>query len=180
MKKTMRIRQMDIGKLSLLSFAFIIFTFNAYGQEQIPANVAAPPIRALTKDDKTRLDAEKDIKKRLNLALEMMEFRIKNAETLNSEENYAEMFTQLGFFHAIIENTLVFLERNNYGTGKILNQYKRFEMNLRSFIGRLEVIRRELPPRYEYYVRTLVREVRDARTRAVEPLFGDTVMPNQS
>ena len=144
----------------------------------MPANAAAPPIIALTKDEKTKLEAETDLKRRVRLSLDLMEIRLKTAETLNTEENYADMFTQLGFFQALMGNTLNFLERNNIGKGKILNYYKQFEINLRSFISRLEIIRRELPPRYEYYVRTLVRAVRDARTRAVEPLFDDVVVPN--
>ena len=185
MKKNINIQQflkyVSIRVLFLtFTFYLLLFAFPAFGQEDYPKNAAAPPIKALMKDEKEKLEAETDIKKRLTLALQLMEIRLKNAETLNAEENYAEMFTQMGFFHALMDNTLNFLERNNIGRGKILNQYKRLEINLRSFIGRIEVIRRELPPRFEYYVRTLVKAVRDARTRAVEPLFDDTVVPNQS
>ena len=167
-------------RVSFLTFAFLLFTFYFFHPAPVSAqdDIAAPPVKALTKDEKMLLEAEKDVKKRLKLSLDLMEIRLKNAETLNAEENYVEMFTQLGFFHALMDNTLDFLERNNIGSGKILNYYKRFEINLRGFIARLEVIRRDLPPRFEYYVRTLVRAVRDARTRAVEPLFDDTVVPN--
>lgn len=172
------------NQLTLL--AFLLFTFyfllpaSVMAQEEYPRNAAAPPLKTLMKDEKERLESQKDIKKRLELALQLMEVRLKNAETLSVEENYPEMFVEMGFFHAIMDNTLNFLERNNIGSGKILNSYKRFEINLRSFIGRIEIIRRELPPRYEYYVRTLVKAVRDARSRAVAPLFDDSVVPNQS
>ncbi len=182
MIKNLNIWQFSVNKVTLLTFAFLLFTFYfpAYGQEEYPKNAAAPPIKALTKDDKTTLEAEKDVKKRLTLALQLMESRLTNAEALSSEEDYAEMFKEMGFFHAIMDNTLTFLERNNIGDNKILNSYKRFEMKLRSYIGRIEIIRRELPPRYEYYVKTLVKAVRDARSRAVAPLFDDTVVPNQT
>ena len=182
MMRTIDIRQFNVRKATFFAFYFLLFTFyfsacpNVVGQVEL----AAPPIKALMKDEKEKLEAEKDVKKRLTLALQLMEIRLKNAETLNAVENYADMFTQMGFFHALMDNTLNFLERNNVGSGKILNQYKRFEISLRGFIARLEVIRRELPLRYEYYVRTLVKAVRDARSRAVEPLFDDTVVPNQS
>jgi len=184
MRKNRDMRQLGLGKVSLLTFLLFTFYFllapAAQAQEEIPKNAAAPPIKALMKEEKEKLEAEKDVKRRLTLALGLMETRLKNAETLHAEENFADMFTEMGFFHALMDNTLNFLERNNYGTSKILNQYKRFEMSLRGFIGRLEVIRRELAPRYEYYVRSLVKAVRDARTRAVEPLYDDTVVPNKS
>ncbi len=182
MIKNSFVRQFGVNKVTLLTFYFLLFTFYfpAYGQEEYPKNVAAPPIKALTKDDKTLLEAEKDVKKRLVLAVQLMESRLTNAEALSAEEDYAEMFKEMGFFHAIMDNTLNFLERNNIGSSKILNSYKRFEMKLRSFIGRIEIIRRELPPRYEYYVRTLVKAVRDARSRAVAPLFDDSVVPSQT
>lgn len=186
MKEIINMRHFGLKAISVrvpfVTFAFLLFTFafancpQAFGQVEL----AAPPIKALTKDEKAKLEAETDLKKRIKLALDLMEIRLKNAETLNAEENYVEMFTQLGFFHALMDNTLNFLERNNVGSGKVLNYYKRFEISLRGFIARLEVIRRELPPRYEYYVRSLVKAVRDARSRAVEPLFDNTVTPNQS
>ena len=182
--KNLFVRKFGAKQLTLL--AFLLFTFyfvlapQAKAQDEYPKNAAAPPIKALPKDVKEKLEAEKDIKKRLTLALQLMNERLTNAETLSSEENYTEMFQEMGFFHAIMDNTLNFLDRNNIGRGKILDYYKRFEMSLRSFIGRIEIIRRDLPPRYEYYVRTLVKAVRDARSRAVEPLFDDSVIPNQS
>ncbi len=182
--KNLSIRQFSVKKAVLLTFLLFTFYFllpsAAMAQEEYPKNAAAPPIKALTKMEKEQLEAEKDVKKRLTLALQLMENRLTNAETLSAEENYAEMFKEMGFFHAIMDNTLNFLERNNIGGNKILNSYKRFEIKLRSFIGRIEIIRRELPPRYEYYVRTLVKAVRDARSRAVAPMFEDTLVPNQS
>ena len=53
------------------------------------------------------------------------------------------------------------------------------EIGLREFPPRLEAIRRDLPLEYEDYVRRLIRYLRQARTIATEPLFGDTVLPEQ-
>jgi hypothetical protein len=38
-------------------------------------------------------------------------------------------------------------------------------------------MRRAMPSRYGFYVQKLIRIVRDARTKAIEPLFDDTVLP---
>lgn len=182
MKKFKVSRQFGFEREFYLVFAFLILVFcpNIFAQTEYPANAAMPPIKSLPKDDKEKLEAEKDVKKRLNLAISMMDNYLKNAEMFNADEDYMEMFKQFGYFHATMDNTLNFLERNNTGRGKILNYYKRFEMTLRGFLSRIEIIRRELPPRYEFYVRTLAKAVRDARTRSVEPLFDNRNVPNQS
>jgi hypothetical protein len=86
------------------------------------------------------------------------------------------MFGELGAFHALVDKTLDYLDRNDNGGGKVLNNFKRVEMTLRAFLPRLEVIRRDLPERFEPYVRDLAKSVRKARSRAVDPLFSDTVV----
>ena len=52
-------------------------------------------------------------------------------------------------------------------------------MTLRGFAPRLGLLRREIPAEYDYYVRVLIKYLRDARSKAIEPLFGDTVVPNR-
>ena len=74
---------------------------------------------------------------------------------------------------------MTFLTRRNGMRGSFKN-LKRFEMSLRKFVPRLELIRRETPDRYGYHVKQLVRSVRKARTKAIAPLFGDTVLPEGS
>jgi hypothetical protein len=83
------------------------------------------------------------------------------------------VFRELGGFHALVDDALEFLTTSESDKRKVLDNFKRFEIGLRSFMHRLELIRREMPPHREYYVRMLLREMREARARAVEPLFGD-------
>jgi hypothetical protein len=164
--------------LLLFTFHFSLFTSCAFAQDEAPKDAEAPPLKILTKEEKSQLEGVTELKARTNLALALMETRLKKAEDFYNQEDYTEMFTQLGAFHALVDHTLNFLNRNDNGTRKVLNNFKRLELGLRTFISRLEIIRRELPNRYEFYVRGLVKTVRDARTRAVEPLFSDTVVPN--
>ena len=135
-----------------------------------------PPLKLLSKEEKSALDAQTDVKKRTVLTLELMETRLANAEAFKAKEDYRAMFEELGGFHALMDNTLDFLNRKDANSGKVLNNFKRIELSLRKYINRLELIRRDLPPEYEPYVRRLVKYVREARTKAVEPLFGETVL----
>ena len=59
----------------------------------------------------------------------------------------------------------------------MLNNFKRFEIGSANIAPRLELIRRDLPLKYEFYVRSLAVYLRNARAKAVEPLFSDTIVP---
>ena len=154
---------------------FTCFVLNAVAQKDDLQEVP-PPIKALSKEEKSALEAQTDVKKRTLLTLELMDGRLLKAEDFKTKEEYRRMFDELGGFHALMDNTLDYLKRNNTGSGKVLNNFKRIEISLRKNINRLELIRRDLPPEYEPYVGRLIKYVREARSRAVEPLFGNTVL----
>ncbi len=153
----------------------MVLSLSAWGQLET-LDLAPPPIRVLPKDEKEQLDKSKDVGTRTKLALNLMEERLAEAEALNNKQSYDDMFRELGHFHALMDNSLDYLNQNNTGRGKVLDNFKRLEIGLRKFIPRLEAVRRELPLRYEDYVRKLMIRIRDARTKATEPLFGDTVI----
>ncbi len=137
-----------------------------------------PPLKILSRSERGQLDAASDIKRRTKLSLDLMSARLSAAEAAFAAEDFKRMFTELGGFHGLMENTLSYLNMASGGEGKILNNLKRFEMGLRPFMPRLELMRRDAPPRYDRYMRTLARSVRDTRSKAVEPLFGNSVVPN--
>ena len=137
---------------------------------------APPPLKVISKEEKKQLETETDITKRTKLALLLMDTRLKAAENFFSKQQYREMFDELGGFHALVDKTLDFLNRNDNGRGKVLGNFKRLEMSLRTFLPRIEIMRRELPAEYEFYVRNLARNIRATRAKAVEPFFGETVI----
>lgn len=141
-----------------------------------PIELAPPPLSIIPKAEQERLDRAKNVGDRTKLALKMMDERTAGAEIAFSNENFDVMFRELGAFHAIMEDSLDYLTLRNTGKGKVLDNFKRFEIGLRKFMPRLETIRREVPLRYEDYLRKLIIRIRDARTRATEPLFGETVI----
>lgn len=167
----------------LLPVVFLLSAFllsPVLAQNEPPDDMAPPPVRNVSQGERSQLEAEIEVKKRTKLALELMDIRLKKAEDFNSREEFTQMFLELGSFHGLVDNTLVFLTQVSRGdSGKVLNNFKRLEIGLRTFIPRMEIIRRELPARYEFYVRILTKYLRDARSKAIEPLFGDTVVPNR-
>ncbi len=160
---------------------FLLFSVQFIkAQENEQKDTAPPPLKILSKDEAKQLNAEADVKRRTRLALDLMEIRLKKAEELNAQKKYAEMFNELGDFNALIDKTLEYLDKNDNGRGKVLNDFKRVEMSLRTFLPRLELIRRDLPLKYEFYVRSLAKDVRAARSKAIEPFFGNTVIKDNT
>lgn len=162
------------------AFCFSLYPETVSAQQIEAADITAPPpLKILSKAEKTQLDETPDVKKRTILALTMMEARVKKAEELDDQNDFEQMYEQLGGFHALVDYTLGFLNRNNDGRRGTLSNFKRFEQGLRTFPPRIEVIRRELPIKYESYLRSLLKIIRDARSKAVEPFFSDSVVPGQ-
>jgi hypothetical protein len=163
-----------IFAVCLFAFAFC-FPAQALAQPE-EVDIAPPPLKSISKEEKQQLEAEQNIKKHTQLALSLMEARLKTAETLLNENNYREALDTLGGFQILMESTLSFLSRNNTESDKVQYNFKRFELSLRGQTPRLEVMRRAMPARYAYHVQKLIRVVRDARTKAIEPLFDDSVV----
>ncbi|HEY0658535.1 MAG TPA: hypothetical protein VGD05_08675 [Pyrinomonadaceae bacterium] len=139
--------------------------------------IAPPPLKIISKSEKKLLEETPDVKKRTILALQLMESKLKVIEELDNQNEFAKMYEELGGFHALMDYTLNFLYLSN-GNRKNLSNLKRYEMGLRVFPPRIEVIRRELPVKYEPYLRELLKVIRDTRSKAIEPFFGNTVVPN--
>lgn len=159
-----------VGMLSLLIF------FSSDLAAQVPVTeTVPPPIIAMSKEESASLNAEKSEKDRIKLALELMELRLVAAERSRSAEKLNEMYTDLGAFQAIVLDTIRFLDSGTRNR-KNLSGFKRFEIGLRRLAPMIEVIRREVPTRYEAYIQNLSKFVRKTRSRAIEPMFGENVV----
>ena len=166
---------MTPNRKAFLSF-FLLALLSAsdlWAQDVIPPDAAPPPLKLLSKSEKEQLGSAKDVKERTKLSLELMDGRVKVAEQYLPQERLEMVFRELGAFHALVDDALAYLSTSDSNKKKVLDNFKRFELGLRTFTLRLELIRREMPPQREYYLRLLLREMREARARAVEPLFGD-------
>ena len=160
---------------SLFTIHCSLFTVLAQPEpEPIP-----PPVIVVTKTERQKLDALADLKDRTKLSLDLMNSHLSAAEKFNIDQDFDSMFRELGGFHGLLDNAMAYLERQNPENGKVLDNYRRIEIGLRGFTTRLEGIRRDMPDRYEDYVRKLLIHLRDMRTKAAEPFFRDGIVPDQ-
>lgn len=165
----------NVSVLTLLALGCIE---GAAAQTDDDPNDFPPPLKVLSKDERKALDVESDSRKRTRLSIDLMDKRLAKAEGLAAASAYRAMFFELGVFEGLMEDTLRFLRKNNRGSGRDLDNFKRFEIALRGFTPRIELLRRGSPPRYDGYLTSLQRELREARAEAVKPLFADTVVPS--
>lgn len=184
MKKTNdRISKLHIQKCRIYFLLFILLLtgLSILGQEtdDMPPDVVPPPIKILSKEEKTTLESQgNNIKKRTKVSLELMDARIERAEKSQVGSDFKQTLDELAGFNAILDNTLSFLIKTD--SGRSDRSFINFEIYLRKQIPRLEAIRREMPFKYGYHVGKIMRSVREARSKAVEPIFDDSVIPNAS
>lgn len=162
--------------LCFLLFCSVCLCLPANAQENVLKDIVPPPLPIISKGETSRLNAESDLKKRTEIALALMESRLQKAETFSNEKKFRESLDELGGFQALMGDALKYLQRNDTGSRKVLNNFKRLEINLRGFVPRLEIVRRMMPQKFGYHVVQLMKSVRRARSNAVEPLFDDAVV----
>jgi hypothetical protein len=158
-------------------FALLALAANTPAQTDDQLDSVPPPPAIVTKEERANLAAQSDLKAKTKLALEYMNTRLAEAERLNATNDFDGLFRELGRYRGLLDHTLGFLHIGNQDDKKVLDNYKRLEISLRSSMIRIEAIRRELPVRYEDYVHGLVKYLRSAREKALEPQFGTTVLP---
>ncbi|MBV9242493.1 MAG: hypothetical protein JO314_10845, partial [Acidobacteria bacterium] len=98
------------------------------------------------------------------------------AEKLSTAQDPTGAFKQLGMFEGLMDESLTYLEKNDLTQNKTLDALRKLEIGLRAFMPRLESIRRILPLNCDDYVRKLMKNLRDARAKAVDPMFSDNVV----
>ncbi len=160
----------------LLSTLYSLLSTSAAAQDD-PPDSAPPPLKAISKDERRTLDSETIPKMRTATDLRLMDARIADAEKQNAAKDFDAMYKDLGAFQYLIDDGLIFLKGLDPHDKKMLDYYKRFEIGLRGFTPRIELIRRELPTEYEPYLGHLLKYVREAREKALDPMFSDTVIP---
>ena len=161
---------------SLLLVLFLLALLSGYTYSQEPDDSAPPPLKLLSKSERTELNAKTEPKERTALTLQFMESRLKSAEKYHSNENYALMYAELGGFHALMDGNLNFLIGSESSEGKKLNNLKRYEIGLRGFVPRLEGLRNDLPYAFEPYLKVLIKAIDDAREKAMSSFFSNGVV----
>ena len=172
----LRRRYLLVTVLLLLTFACAPTIF-AQDDDTDPA---PPPLKLVPKADLSQLSEESNLKNRAKLTLTLMEGHLVLAERMSTGSDPKGAFRELGFFQALMEDSLFVLEKNDLSSGKTLDALRKFEIGLRAFMPRLETVRRDLPLDCNEYVHKLMASLRDVRAKAIDPMFSDNVVKTKN
>ena len=137
---------------------------------------APPPIRVIAKEERAQIDQTGDSKQRVRLTIQLAGARLTRAEQHTAQGNYAEASTEVGGYHALIEDALEFLSTMKRDSNKTRDLYKRLELALRSDGPRLTTMRRTTPLEYAVWIKKVEEFARDGRTEALNSFYGHTVV----
>jgi hypothetical protein len=169
-----------IGCCSLV--AVIVFIApEARGQDYKGPLIAAPPppMKFVSRDERSQLSAARDAKARIRAAIELAEVRLTRAEQLTAGQQYEAASTELGNYQGLVEDALDYLDSaESKRTSR--DVYKRFELAMRAHCSRLEAIRRVTPSEYAVHVKAICECARNARAEALNGFYGDTVIRDDS
>lgn len=169
------------GIFCLLACAATWMPYEVCGQQNaalvtVTPELMPPPIKLLPGNLRTSLNAARDLKARVRLALELTGEVLQRAEQLTSGQRYDAATSELGVYQALVEDTLQFLREGSTGNNKSRDLYRRIEQTLRAQASRIEAIRRLTPADYAVSFRAVFNTAKQARTEALNAFYGDTVV----
>lgn len=146
------------------------------GTRGVEPDAAPPPMKFIPGDLRSRLSAEKDIKDRTKLGVQLAAERLASAEAHTQAENYDAAGIDLGIYQALINDAVKFIKQSGRRDNKARDNFKRIDLALREHTPRIEKIRRLTPAQSAVHVKAALDFVRQARTDALESFYGDTVL----
>ena len=168
--------------LLLLAFVYLP-SINAQEPEPLPQATptatplpAPPPFKMIVKEERSALDsASRDPSRRLKMTIEFADGHLTRAEQHTTREDYNAAATEVGMYHALIENALQFLSSFKRDSNKTRDLYKRLELALRADGPRLTAMRRTTPLEFAVWIKQVEDFAREGRTEALNSFYGHTV-----
>lgn len=146
-------------------------------QTQLPT--APPPLKVISRDERSQISDTKDAKARVRTTIELADAHLANAEAQTSQSNYDGAAAEAGKYWALVEDVFTFLKTIKSDNNKSRDLYKRVELSLRAQGPRLIAIRRVTPAEYAIWIKEIEEFARRGRTEALNSFYGNTVVRDQ-
>ena len=162
----------------LLLMAFV-FLPSVYAQDPEPSPtplMAPPPFKMIVKEERVQIEQSKDASKRLKLTMEFAAAHLTVAEQHTSQENFEAAQTEVGMYHALLENVSDYMRTFRRDRNKTRDLYKKLELALRAHGPRLTAMRRTTPLEFAVWIKQVEDYARDMRTEALNSFYGHTVV----
>ena len=137
---------------------------------------APPPIKSLSKEERTQIENAHDTKSKLKTIIELAESHLSEAEKLTNDSNFQAASHQFGSYELLIENALSTLAAQKKDINKTRDLYKHLELSLRGDGPRLTALRRITPLEFAVWIKEVEDFARDSRAEALNSFYGQTVV----
>ena len=145
-------------------------------QERAQDQTAPPPLKIISRQERSQLNEAKDPKARVKTTLELAEAHLANAESQTSQHEYDNAAAEAGMYWALLDDAFIFMKTIDRDSNKRRDLYKRLELALRAHGQRLSTIRRSTPADYAVWIKEIEDFARSGRTEALNSFYGDTVI----
>lgn len=170
-------RRIVLGCCSLVAVIVFIAPETRGQDYRLPLISAPPPppMKFVSRGERTQLSAARDAKSRTRSAITMAEARLARAEQLTAGQQFEAASAELGIYQGLVDDALAYL--GGVETKKKSRDiYKHMEISLRAHCARIEAIRRMTPAEYAVHVKAICEHARNARSEALNAFYGDTVI----
>jgi hypothetical protein len=170
----MRLSYSSSSLLLAISICFLAAT--TYAQPRTPQLPTPPPMRFVTRDDRSQLTTTSDSKARVRLTIELSDARLARTEALTSEKQFEMASEALGNYLGLIEDVMHFIGNLVQDRGSTRDLYRRVDISLRAQIPRLAVMRRITPAEYATHIKVAEEFARNMRTEALDSFYGYSIL----
>jgi hypothetical protein len=147
-----------------------------FAQPRSPQMPAPPPMRFVSRDERSQLTATKDSKSRLRITLELAEAHLGRAEESTTQKKFEQASEELGRYLGLIDDVRQVLSALDRDRNSTRDLYRRFDIALRAQVPRLAVMRRTTPADYAVHLKAAEEFARETRTEALESFYGHSVL----
>jgi len=172
---TITSRHTQIFTAQLIAACFIN-TCALAQQPKSPRLQAPPPMRFVSRADRSQLDAARDPKTRLRSTIKLAEDRLTQAENLTNQKSFDEASIEIGCYLGLIGDLRGYIGALVHDKGSTRDLYRHMEMAVRLHIPRLAVIRRSTPASYALNIKDAEDYIKDTRAEALDSFYGHSVL----
>jgi hypothetical protein len=145
-------------------------------EPRVQDQTAPPPLKIITRAERSQLNGSKDAKARVKTTLELADTHLANAENHTSQRDYDIAAAEAGMYWALVEDAFSFMKTMDRDSNRRRDLYKRLELALRAHAPRLSTIRRSTPAEHAVWIREIEDFARKGRTEALNSFYGNTVI----
>jgi hypothetical protein len=137
---------------------------------------APPPMKFVSRVERSQLTATHDSKSRLKLTIELAESHLAQAEEFTTQKKYDSAAEEVGAYLGLIDDAYGYIAGMNSDKDSTRDLYRRLDLRLRTHLPRLAVMRRTTPVEYAVNIKAAEDHTRDTRSDALDSFYGHTVL----